>query len=180
MIQVQLRPRGSHRHLVPVIILYLFVVAFCDVKKLTGEMNWLIGAGGLLLSVVIGIVAFYWMMPFLYMMNLKESWFGKNFFSLSIPSTKLRRAIVATGHCLTYFGFICRICMIFGLEAAFLLSLLAASIGRSLDSNHLPWWMPYLLLPLLILITTVHTLIERKNLGMAGFSIVTDPKTDCL
>ena len=65
MFQVQLRPRGSHLHLVPLVALYLLVVAFCDPGRMLGESNWLAAAAGLLVAVIVGVVAFYAVLPFL-------------------------------------------------------------------------------------------------------------------
>jgi hypothetical protein len=176
MIQVQLRPRGSHRHIVPVVVLYLLVVAFCDPGRLVGLSNWLAAAAGLSVAVVVGVVAFYAVLPFLYLMNLRESWFGAKFFGFSVPATTLRRAIVFAGLCLTYFGFVCRIWIISGLEAAFFVFLWAAATGTRLDPSVPPSWFPYLFPPVVVLIAAVHTLVERRNLGMAGLSIVADRK----
>ena len=174
MIQIQLRPRGSHGHIVPVVILYLLVVAFCDPGRMMGQSNWLTAAAVLSLGVIFGIVAFYAVMPFLYMTNIKESWFGTKFFKLSVPPTKLRRVIVLAGFSLTYFGFFCRIWIISGLEAAFLVFLWAAATGSRLNPSVPPSWFPYCFPPLVVLIAAVHTWGERRNLGMAGLSIGTD------
>ena len=111
MIQIQLRPRGSHRHIVPVVILYLLVIAFGDIGGMNGQRNWLAEAGGVSAAVVMGIMAFYAVIPFLYMAMLKESWLGTNLFGFSVPAKALRRAIVGLGLCLTYFGFVCRVAL---------------------------------------------------------------------
>lgn len=174
MIQIQLRPRGSHRHIVPVVVLYLLVVAFCDPGKMLTQSNWLTAAACLSAGVIMGIVAFYAAMPFLYIANVKESWFGAKVLGLSVPPKTLRRLIVMAGIGLTYFGFVCRIWMISGLEAAFLVFLGAAATGNRLDSSVPPSWFPYVFIPLVVLVAIVHTLAERRNLGKAGLNVLGD------
>jgi hypothetical protein len=176
MIQIQLRPRGSHRHIVPVLILYLLVVAFCGPGKTLGQSNLLTMAARLSIAVIMGVMIFYAVPPFLYLVKLKESWFGAKFFGRSVPATTLRRVIVFAGLCLTYFSFVCRIWIISALEAAFLIFLWAVATGQRFDSSVPPSWFPYLYPPLVVLIAAIHTLVERRNLGMAGLSIVADLK----
>lgn len=174
MIQVRLQPRGSHWHLVPVVVLYLLVIAVGDIKGMVKEIDWLTAAAGISIAVIMGIVAYYAVVPFLYMIKLKESWLGTTFFRLPVSPTKLRRGIVFAGLCLTYFGFVCRIWMIAGVEAAFLVFLLMAAKCGSVNVADPPSWTPYAFVPLLILAATLHTVVERRNLGMAGLSIVAD------
>ncbi|MBN2217172.1 MAG: hypothetical protein JW719_07330 [Pirellulales bacterium] len=139
---------------------------------MTGQGHWLTAATGLLLSAIVGIVAFYAVMPFLYMFNLKDRWFGTVFFGLAIPPKKLRRALSFVGRFLTYFGFACRIWIISGVEATFILVLLAAAEGKPLKAATTLPWMPYALL--LLLVVTAHTWVERRNLGMSGLTNTAD------
>lgn len=174
MMQIQLRPKGSHRHIIPVVALYFLVVAFGDIRTLTEQSHWLTAAAGLLVTVVMGIVAFYGVTPFLYMTILKESWFGMKFFGLAVSPPRLRRVILLAGYFLTYFGFVCRIWIISALEAAFLLILLAAATGSPLEPANPHSSTPILFVPLLVCVAAIHTWVERRNLGMAGLSILAD------
>jgi hypothetical protein len=171
MIQIQLRPRGSHRHIVPVVVLYLLVIAFCDPGRPFEQDSWLTAAAGLSIVVVCGITFFYAGMLSLYLTSIKESWFGLKFFTLSVPPTTLRQAVVFAGICLTYFGFVCRVWIISGLEAVFLVLLAAAAAGDHFDLSAPPSWLPCLFPFLVVVIAMVHTLVERRNLGKAGLNV---------
>jgi hypothetical protein len=171
MIHIQLRPRVSHRHIISVVVLFILVISVGDPGRI-GKCDWLSAVGGLSIAVIMGIASFYGVLPFVYMLDLKDSWFGANFFGFRVAQTATRRILVPVGILLTYYAFVCRIFLVSGLEAAFLGVLFTTMTGYHLNPADHPSWTPYWLLPLVAIIVTVHTLIERQNLGKTGLNIV--------
>jgi uncharacterized membrane protein len=174
MIQIQLRPKCSHRHLVPVVVLFFLALAFGNVRGITNQSSWVDAAGGISLGVLMGIGAFYALIPFLLMVTLKENWFGTKILGLSLSRKKMRRFLVVLGVCLTYFGFVCRVWIISGMEAGFIALLVAPAASIHLNPANRPSWLPGMILALAFLIAAAHTLVERRNLGMAGLNISAD------
>jgi hypothetical protein len=172
---IQLRPKVSHRHILPVVVLYILAISVGDPGGIW-QCDWLSAAAGLLVFVIVGITSFYALLPFIYMADLKESWVGTKSFGFCVPQTATSRTLVRIGILLTYYAFVCRVFLISVLEAAFLGIVFLASTGSRLNPIDRSSWTPYWLLPLAAFIVTVHTWFERTNLGKAGLCIGMGPR----
>jgi len=160
---IQLRPRVSHRHILPIIALFILVVSVGNPGRILG-CDWLSAAGVLSIGVIMAIASFYAALAFIFMIQMKETYFGEMFFGLRIGQTKLRHVLILFGVCLTYFAFLCRIILISAMEAILFGMSFATFTGNRLNLFDHASWTPCWWCPLTAFVAMIHTLMERRNL----------------
>jgi K+ transporter len=126
----------------------------------TLQLDWQSAITACLAFLVISIFGFYAFLPFLYMVCFKESQVG---LGISPPTTKRLLRIIAVS--LTYYGFVCRVFMIAGVEAFFVAVIIAVLTGNHLKPFEHGQWSPVWAGAMIVIAVILHTWAERRNLG---------------
>ena len=159
---VQLDPKASHGHILPVLLLSVLVLCVGGPVRVL-RLDWQPAIIACLITPLISIVVFYAVLPFIYMVQLKESWVG-----LGIAPSTTKQLLRITAVLLTYYGFICRVFMISGVEAFFVAIMVAVLTGNQLSPFEHGKWSPGWAATLIVLAVAIHTLVERRNLGQVA------------
>ena len=157
----RLQLRFSHRHILPIIPLYLLVVSCVDLGTVF-EMSRLFAIAIYSSQIIISIVAFYAFLLF-NILDLTRTYVGQ----VRAPAWFLRMLPVAAP-LLTYVVFFCRICLLSFLEAASVTMLIGTCLlGIRIGHSSAIYW----LLPLGIMVASIHMWIERNNLGTKALKL---------
>ena len=124
---VRLNLKVSHRHILPILILSLFVLIWGD----PGEgfrCNWWSAARVCAILDIMAIAPFYIALPLINISHFKVSWVG-----LGLPVSLTMRMLVAFYLFLTYFAFVSRVMLISAAEAIFVIILFMTAMGNELN-----------------------------------------------
>ena len=162
---IRLRLRCSHRHVLPIIVLYVPVVASVDLGKvmeMPRRLATLVYSG----QVMVAIVTFYAILLFNFL-DLSRIYLGQ----ARSPKWQLR-LLTPSLPLITYFIFFCRICELCFLEGASVTMLIGVRLfGIQMDlSSGL-----YLSCCVAVMTALIHMWVERNELGTKA---ILEEKTD--
>lgn len=159
----RLRLKASHRHIGPLIILYiLFVTAsLLDEQWPAGEDELPAVISGAIL-VLVGIVPFYCGLIFGMFVSVKN-----NYFPQWVSRSAKERILIGYGIFWTYLMFVMRITLVSIMEMMFVTILIGVVTGSHVNAIDRPSWN-LVTIPLIQITILVHVWFERTNLGRAG------------